>query len=54
MRAIAERLSRITASEPAERRAAMQAFFDRVSRMPVLDSRSADEIMGYDRNGLPH
>ena len=24
-----------------------------VAAMPVLDSRSADEILGYDENGLP-
>jgi antitoxin VapB len=26
----------------------------RLSRLPVLDSRSADEILGYDESGLPH
>ncbi len=26
----------------------------RLSRLPVLDSRSADEILGYDEAGLPH
>ena len=26
----------------------------RLSRLPVLDSRSADEILGYDEIGLPH
>lgn len=26
---------------------------ERVSRLPVLDDRSADEILGYDENGLP-
>jgi len=31
----------------------MEAFFERVSRMPVLDPRPADEIMGYDTSGLP-
>ena len=26
---------------------------DRVAALPVLDSRSADDILGYDSNGLP-
>jgi antitoxin VapB len=26
----------------------------RLSRLPVLDARSADEILGYDETGLPH
>jgi antitoxin VapB len=52
-RAIEERLSRITPPSAADRRAALQAFFERVSRMPVKDSRSADEIIGYGPDGLP-
>ena len=26
----------------------------RLSRLPVLDARSANEILGYDEAGLPH
>ncbi len=26
---------------------------ERISRLPVLDNRSDDEILGYDENGLP-
>lgn len=26
----------------------------RCAALPVLDSRSADEILGYDEHGLPH
>jgi antitoxin VapB len=26
----------------------------RLSRLPVQDRRSADEILGYDEKGLPH
>ena len=26
----------------------------RLSRLPILDARSADEILGYDETGLPH
>jgi antitoxin VapB len=52
-RAIEERLSRVAPHEPADRKAAMGAFFEHASRMPVLDPRSADEIMGYNGLGLP-
>jgi len=52
-RAIEERLSRVTLPTPADRRAAIDSFFEKASRLRVLDSRPADEIMGYDRFGLP-
>lgn len=52
-RAIEERLSRVTPPAPANRKAAMNAFFEQASRMPVLDSRPAEEIVGYDGHGLP-
>lgn len=51
-RAIEERLSRVS-SPAADRRAALTSFFERTAGLPVLDSRSADEILGYDRFGLP-
>ena len=34
--------------------AAIQAILDRCAGLPVLDTRSADEILGYDENGLPN
>jgi antitoxin VapB len=52
-RAIEERLSRVAPPAPADRKAAMDSFFERVSRMRVLDPRPADEIVGYDGCGLP-
>jgi antitoxin VapB len=52
-RAIEERLSRVALPTPGDRRAALDTFFERVSRMPVLDQRPAEEIMGYDGRGLP-
>ena len=52
-RAIEERLSRVAPPAPADRKAALDSFFERVSRMPVLDARPADEIVGYDGYGLP-
>jgi hypothetical protein len=52
-RAIEERLSRIAISTQADRRVAIQDFFDRVSNIPVKDARSIDEIIGYGSDGLP-
>ncbi|MCK1360115.1 type II toxin-antitoxin system VapB family antitoxin [Bradyrhizobium sp. 199] len=51
-RAIEERLSRVL--PPAEdRKAALTTFFERTAALPVLDPRPADEVLGYDRFGLP-
>jgi hypothetical protein len=52
-RAIEERLSRLAPAAPADRKAAMESFFERVSQLHVLDPRPADEILGYDGCGLP-
>jgi hypothetical protein len=52
-RAIQERLSRLAPQRSADRKAAMESFFERASRLRVLDPRPADEIVGYDRCGLP-
>ncbi len=41
-----------------ERRAdlhkAVREIQEAVAKLPVLDNRSADEILGYDEWGLPH
>jgi antitoxin VapB len=52
-RAIEERLSRVATPTPADRAAAMDWFFEQVSCMPILDSRPAEEIVGYGPDGLP-
>jgi len=52
-RAIEERLTRVAPPTPAGRKAALDSFFEKVSSMPVLNSRSAEEILGYDGRGLP-
>ena len=52
-RAIEERLSLVAPPAPADRKAAMDLFFERVSHMHVLDPRPVDEIVGYDGCGLP-
>ena len=31
----------------------LEEILQRVDRLPVLNSRSPDEILGYDENGLP-
>jgi len=36
-----------------ELNAKIDAIVARVKALPVLDDRSADEILGYDENGLP-
>jgi antitoxin VapB len=33
--------------------AEVRAIIDHFASLPVLDSRSPDEILGYDENGLP-
>jgi antitoxin (DNA-binding transcriptional repressor) of toxin-antitoxin stability system len=32
----------------------LEKILRRVDRLPVLDDRSPDEIIGYDKDGLPH
>ena len=34
-------------------RAAIEAALARIDQLPVLDDRPADEIIGYDEDGLP-
>jgi antitoxin VapB len=31
----------------------LERILERVDRLPTLDDRSADEILGYDENGVP-
>ncbi|HEY3974032.1 MAG TPA: type II toxin-antitoxin system VapB family antitoxin [Candidatus Sulfotelmatobacter sp.] len=31
----------------------LEEILHRVDRLPILDSRRADEILGYDEHGLP-
>jgi antitoxin VapB len=54
-RALEERLRRI--GSDARKAALLEdlaASRRRWSALPVLDKRSADEIIGYDENGLPN
>ena len=45
-RAIEERLSRVAPPPSADRKAAMDSFFERISGMRVLDPRPVAEIRG--------
>lgn len=54
--ALEQRLQRERRRRQAEidrRRKAIDAIIERFSRLPVLDDRSEDEILGYDEHGLP-
>lgn len=52
--ALRDRLDRLR-RERTQRRLAdrLDEIALRCSRLPVLDSRTADEILGYDEHGLP-
>jgi antitoxin VapB len=39
--------------DPEARMAEIRAIIDHYSSLPILDSRSEDEILGYDENGIP-
>jgi len=52
--ALAERLARLKGRR--RKRATIEKLMEivrRVDALPVLDTRSADEIIGYDADGLP-
>ncbi len=54
--AIRERLARERRRRGAQRErfhTRLKRIQERVARLPVLDSRTPDEIIGYDRHGLP-
>jgi antitoxin VapB len=55
-KALAERLARTRCAREEERRRLVEdvrAIQERVARLPVLDGREPDEILGYDADGLP-
>lgn len=51
--ALRERLARQQRATGGTRLRRIMQHADAFARLPVLDSRSADEILGYDRSGLP-
>ena len=53
-RALEERLARERARRASRSLGAtLRRLQDAVAQLPVLDSRSADELLGYDDAGLP-
>ena len=47
------RHERLRRGKAPDLEAEIDAIVRRVALLPVLDDRSADEILGYDANGLP-
>jgi antitoxin VapB len=52
-RAIEERLARTPRPSPTRGHPDIDAIFDRLAQMPVLDERTPEEIIGYDGHGVP-
>jgi antitoxin VapB len=52
-KAAAERLQDVSQLQRRFDRAGLEALLAEVRAYPVVDSRTPDEIIGYDENGLP-
>ena len=53
--ALREQLERVTACKSGRSLAEeLDEIAERCAALPVLDSRTPDEILGYDEHGLPH
>ena len=54
--ALTERLHRLGYGSVAQERllADMRVIRERVASLPELDSRSDEDIIGYDQHGIPH
>jgi antitoxin VapB len=52
-RALHERLERESHRTRRGIDAEVRRIQERVARLPIVDSRAADEILGYDGHGLP-
>jgi len=52
--ALEEKLARVAlVKRPDMVRAEIQEIIDRIASRPAKDARTADEIIGFDENGLP-
>ena len=51
--ALAERLARHTARAHRGLAEELRPIQERIARLPVLDPRSDDALLGYDEHGLP-
>lgn len=55
IKALRDRLARVRRQRPRRRLADdLNDIACRCAELPILDPRTADEILGYDQNGLPH
>ena len=54
--ALEDRLQRLNQGgpDPERRLAEMRTISRRIAKLPDRERRSADEIIGYDENGLPN
>lgn len=54
--ALSERLHRLGYADTTQDRllSELRAIRERVGRLPELDGRSDEEIVGYDENGIPN
>jgi antitoxin VapB len=53
-KALRDRLARVRRERPRRRLAdELEEIAEHCASLPVLDSRPADEIIGYDEHGLP-
>ena len=50
--ALHEKANRVEPSLIVRRRAAIRRFQEKMAKLPILDTRSADEIIGYNEYGL--
>jgi antitoxin VapB len=53
VQALRERLARVRRPRGARLSEELLKIGRRCARLPVQDARSAEEILGYDENGLP-
>jgi antitoxin VapB len=51
---IVERMRRQPLPDPERVNAAIREIQESLAKLPVLDPRTPDEILGYDESGLPH
>lgn len=51
-KALEERLGRVRRPKRSRRLEAIREIQERISRLPVLDDRSDDELLGYDKDGI--
>ena len=53
MVALRDRIDRETRRRDGQRLRRMMGIAEDIARLPHLDTRSADEIIGYDEHGVP-